>query len=108
MSIKVFHMGSDWQHKSRLRESMMKDSLCVWPLLLLFKCHKSGKPPPTRNVGGGNSRMNLHTYDIMSWILQPVAYVLQGRSEVISNEHLKSKIDMLNEKNKNWKPDVHY
>ena len=52
--------------------------------------------------------MNVHAYDIMSWVLQPVADVLQGSSEVISNEHLKSKLDMLNEKNENWQPDVHY
>ena len=82
----------------------------VCPLWLLFKCHKgwthsTGKPPPTRNVGGGNAGMNVHLSEVMSWVMEPVADILEGSSEVISNEHLKSLMDSLNEKHKNWRPE---
>ena len=50
--------------------------------------------------------MNTHLSEILSWVLEPVANAMMSRSsEVISNEHLKSKLDQLNSANKNWKPE---
>ena len=110
MLLKFFNTGGDWNHQARLRESMLGESLAVCPLWLLFKCHKgwtwrSGKPPPTRPVAGGNAGMNYPLSEIVSWVLEPVASNIQRSSELISCEDLKSKIDSLNSKNSNWEPD---
>ena len=53
MLIKIFGRCKDWNHDSRMRESMLSDTLAVCPLWLLFKCHKgweqkSGKVAPSR------------------------------------------------------------
>ena len=63
-----------------------------------------GHPPSTHPVAGGNSGMNYPLSEIVSWVLEPVATSIQGSSELISCEDLKSKIDNLNLKNKNWEP----
>ena len=89
---------------------MLSQSLEACPLWLLFKDHKlwessKGTAPPTRPVMGGNSGMNTHLSEILSWLLEPLATSMLGKSsEVISGEDLKNKMDTLNEKNKNWKP----
>ena len=49
--------------------------------------------------------MNLHLSEAMSWVLEPVANVLEGSAEVVSNEDLKSRMDRLNEKYAGWVPD---
>ena len=90
---------------------MISQSLEACPLWLLFKDNKlwessKGTPPPTRPVMGGNSGMNTHISEILSWILEPLATSMIGKSsEVISGEDLKNKMDTLNKKNKEWKPD---
>ena len=88
---------------------MLSNCLEVCPLWLLFKCHKgwtwrSGKPPPTRPVAGGNSGMNYALSELVSWVLEPVASSIKGSSELISCEDLKSKVDQLNIINKSWVP----
>ena len=89
---------------------MLSKSLEACPLWLLFKDHKlwessKGTAPPTRPVMGGNSGMNTHLSEILSWLLEPLATSMLGKSsEVISGEDLKNKMDTLNEKNKNLKP----
>ena len=89
MLLKFFNCGSEWKHQQRLRESMLSDSLSVCPLWLLYKCHKgwtwkSGKPPPTRPVAGGNSGMNFPLSEIISWTLEPVASAMEGSAKFIS------------------------
>ena len=91
---------------------MISQSLEACPLWLLYKDHKSwesskGTPPPTsRPVMGGNSGMNTHLSEILSWILEPLATSMIGdSSEVISGEDLKNKMDSLNTRNKEWKPE---
>ena len=42
MLLKVFNTGGDWKHQARMRDSMISDSMAVFPLWLLFKCHDSG------------------------------------------------------------------
>ena len=55
---------------------------------------------------GGNSGMNTHLSEILSWLLEPLATSMIGdSSEVISGEDLKSKMDSLNNKNKEWTPE---
>ena len=108
MLLKIFQVGADCKHEGRWRESMLSNSLEACPLWLLFKDHKSwssskGTPPPTRPVMGGNAGMNTHMSEILSWVLEPLANAMMSQSsEVISDEHLKHKIDKLNEQNKGW------
>ena len=52
MMLKFFGAGADWSHQQRLRESMLNEGISVFPLWLLFKCHKewsaaTGKLPAT-------------------------------------------------------------
>jgi nucleoside permease NupC len=53
---------------------------------------------------GGNGGMNAHLSAILSWLLEPLANSMGSKSsEVISGEHMKSKIDSINLNNKEWK-----
>jgi hypothetical protein len=111
MLLKIFRVGKNCRHEGRWRESMISNSLEACPLWLLFKDHKSwvsskGVPPPTRPVMGGNGGMNTHLSEILSWLLEPLANSMMGKSsEVISDEDLKNKMDNLNQKNSDWKPE---
>ena len=50
--------------------------------------------------------MNARLSELLSWLLEPLANSMMGKSsEVISDEHLKQKMDALNCKNKDWKPE---
>ena len=108
MMLKIFRVGKNSRHEGRWRESMMSNSLEACPLWLLFKDHKNwtsskGTPPPTRPVMGGNGGMNAHLSEILSWLLEPLANsMIDKSSEVISDEHLKNKIDTINLNNKEW------
>ena len=80
---------------------MLSDALAVCPLWLLFKFHKgwnqkSAKVAPTRPVAGGNEGMNFPLYEIISWILEPLASTIEGSSEVISGEDLWNRVDGVN------------
>ena len=111
MLLKIFQVGKDCKHEARWRESMLSKGLEACPLWLLFKDHKlwessRGTAPPTRPVMGGNSGMNTHLSEILSWLLEPLATAMIGKSsEVISGEDLKNKMDSLNTRNRNWQPD---
>ena len=110
MIIKIFGLGKNWNQESRMRESMLSEALAVCPLWLLFKCHKgwskeSGKVPPTRPVAGGNQGMNFPLSEVISWLLEPLASSMEGSSEVISGEDLRSIIDQLNIDNRKWEPE---
>ena len=91
MLIKVFKIGNDWNHGSRVRETMMGESLEVCPVHLLYKDHKGwsrdkGGIPPTRHVAGGNRGMNLHMSEMVSDILEPMVGRVTGGREIISTE----------------------
>jgi hypothetical protein len=47
--------------------------------------------------------MNMHMSEIMSFILEPVANTMEDTAEIISCEHMKSKLDKLNDINKEWR-----
>ena len=109
MLLKVFGTGANWEHQQRLRESMINEGISVSPLWLLYKCHKgwtaeSGKVLPTRPVAGGNIGMNFALSELVSWVLEPLATAMDGRSELVSGEDLKSNVDKLNVTNTNWVP----
>ena len=48
--------------------------------------------------------MNFPLSEIVSWVLEPLASAMEGGGELVSGEDLKSNLDKLNEKNKDWKP----
>ena len=91
MLIKIFKIGDQWGHGSRVRETMMGESLESCPVHLLYKDHKGwdqskGGVPPTRHVAGGNRGINLHLSEVVSDILEPMVDRVEGGSEVISTE----------------------
>ena len=110
MLIKIICLGKDWNHDSRMRESMLSNALAVCPLWLLFKFHKgweqkSGKVAPTRPVAGGNDGMNFPLSEISSWILEPLASTIKDSSEVISGEDLWSRVNGVNNTTRDWSPE---
>ena len=51
--------------------------------------------------------MNTHLSELLSWLLEPLANSMMNKSsEVISDKHLKNKIDKLNIINKEWVPET--
>ena len=48
--------------------------------------------------------MNYPLSELISWVLEPVASSIQGSTELISCEDLKSQLDDINKKNKDWSP----
>ena len=49
--------------------------------------------------------MNFPLYEIISWILEPLAITIKDSSEVISGEDLRSRMDGVNATNKDWSPE---
>ena len=83
MVIKVFKIGSYWDHGSRVRETTMGEDMSVCPMSLLFKDHKGwsaslGTVPPTRPVVGGHMGINMHLSELVSDILDPVVSTHRG------------------------------
>ena len=110
MLLKIMRVGEDINHTDRWRESTLSGGQETCPLWLLFKCHKGwssskGGAPPTRPVIGGNQGMNSHLSELLSWLLEPLATEMMGKSsEVNSGEDLKSSLDRLNVANQDWIP----
>ena len=107
MLIKIFKIGSDWNHGQRVRESMLGNSLEVCPVHLLFKDHKGwsedkGGVPPTRHVAGGDRGMNLHISEIVSDILEPMVGRVEGGQEIISTEDGLSTFEDINVEMEGW------
>ena len=49
--------------------------------------------------------MNFPLSEIISWILEPLASTIEGSSEVISGEDLRSRVDGVNITTKDWSPE---
>ena len=83
MMVKIFGIGKAWNHTSRVRETMLGESLATCPLSLLYKDHKGWSKemrtcPPTRPVAGGHIGMNLHLSEVVSDIVEPLVGKIQG------------------------------
>ena len=107
MMIKIFKIGSYWEHGLRIRESMMGENQSICPLSLLFKDHKGwtagmGTVPPTRPVAGGHLGINLHISEIVSDILDPIVDDYIGGKEIISTEDGIARLELVNESNVGW------
>ena len=109
MLIKIFGIGKDWNHTSRVRETMLSESMTTCPLSLLYKDHKgwssegSGNGiPPTRPVAGGHLGMNVHISEIVSDLVEPMVDKFVGGRENISTEDLIARVVELNETNRGW------
>ena len=75
---------------------------------LLIKDHKkwsieSGDPFPSRPVISGNNGLNCHISEIISQIIEPVAFVANG-SDIDSTDDLLAKVEKLNLKLKSELP----
>ena len=107
MLIKIFRIGSSWNHSMKVRETMLRGALEVCPVHLLYKDHKgwteeNGEIPPTRHVAGGNRGMSLHISEIVSDILEPLVGRVQGGQEVISTEDTIAQLEGINQKMVGW------
>ena len=74
----------------------------VCQMTLLLKDHKewseaSGKPVPSRPVVSGNSGLNCHLSEVISMIVEPLAFESEG-NEVDSTDDMIDKIQKLNVK----------
>ena len=81
MFLKMFGVGSRWQHQDRFRESTMHKSLDVPVMSLLLKDHKKvevGALPKTWPVVGANRGLNMPLSDVISDILEPMSRVVAG------------------------------
>ena len=101
MLIKVFRIGKNWGHESRIRETTMGEALQACPVHLLYKDHKGwtkdkGGVPPMRQVAGGNKGMNLHISEVISDILEPMVGRVTGGREVISTEDTLAHLEDIN------------
>ena len=70
MLVKVFKIGSAWDHGPRIRETIMGENVSIRPMSLLFKDHKgwspsSGTAPPTRPVVGGHLGIHMHISELV-------------------------------------------
>ena len=107
MLIKIFSIGEDWKHTSRIRESMLGESMATCPLTLLYKDHKGWTSemrtcPPTRPVAGGHLGMNLHLSEVVSDLVEPLVDKYEGGRENISTEDLIARVVGLNDSNQDW------
>ena len=107
MVIKIFDIGRAWEHTSRIRETMLGETLATCPLSLLYKDHKGwtkdlGTVPPTRPVAGGHLGMNLHLSEVISDLVEPLVDKHKGGRKCISTEDLISKVVGTNNSNKEW------
>ena len=109
MGLKIFRVAGSRGQEDRARETMVNNSQPLSPLYLVFKDHKgwhysSGKPPPTRQIAGGNEGHNIHLSEINSEILESVVEAYEGGIEVISTEDMNATWEELNIKNEGWTP----
>jgi hypothetical protein len=103
MLIKIFLIGSNWNHEDRMREAMIYHSLSVCPFYLLFKDHKGweghmGGPPPTRGIASAGGGQNAPLSEIISMVVEPLVNAAKGGLEKISSADVLSIVDEMNRK----------
>ena len=101
MLIKVFLVGKNWEHESRIRETYITNSLNVCPFYLLFKDHKGwkghmGTPPPTRGIAGASSGQNGPLSELISMVCEPIASSTKHGFEKISSSDVLSQVVRMN------------
>ena len=108
------NLGSNWQHESRMRKNICDKGEQVCNMSILVKDHKSWKhgsegPIPSRPVISGNTGLNCHLSEIISQIIEPIAYEQNSR-DIDSTDDMIAKIEKLNSKLKDFnnkqKPDI--
>ena len=92
-------VGSNWQHEDRMAKNLSDKGEQVCQITLLIKDHKSwtedsGKPVPSRPVISGNSGLNCHLSEMISMIIDPLAYEHNG-NEVDSTDDMLDKLKVL-------------
>ena len=94
------NIGLNWQHSDRMTKNLIDKGEQVCQMQLLLKDHKdwseeSGKAIPSRPVVSGNNGLNCHLSELVSLLIEPVAFEHDG-SEVDSTDDMLAKINELN------------
>ena len=102
------NIGRNWGHEDRMSQNLLDKGEQSCMMSLLTKDHKkwsfeSGEPIPSRPVISGNTGLNCHLSELISNIIEPVAYEQEGR-DIDSTDDMICKIHQLNSKLANEKP----
>ena len=103
----ILQCGANWGHSDRMSTNLEDNGDQVCKMTLLIKDHKkwspgSEGPPPSRPVISGNNGLNCHLSELISSIIEPVAYEENGK-EIDSTDDMIAKIEQINEKIKSIK-----
>ena len=97
----ILQCGANWNHFDRMSTNLEDKGEQVCKMSLLIKDHKSWStesvsPPPSRPVVSGNFGLNCHLSELISTILEPIAYEESG-NEMDSTDDMIAKISKINE-----------
>ena len=97
---RIFQCGSNWNHTDRMATNLVDNGEQVCKMTLLIKDHKkwspgSEGPPPSRPVISGNSGLNCHLSDLISMVIEPIAYEASG-NEIDSTDSMIARINRIN------------
>ena len=98
MWAKMLGIGSNWNHQSRVRESLLQHSCAVPAMSLLIKDHKGlgdDGMPSTRPVVSACQGMNTPLSDVLSEVLEPIVRDLSENAAVLSSENMPNLADEL-------------
>ena len=99
---KIFQHGKNWNQSDRMATNLIDKGEQTCNMTLLIKDHKSWVPesnsfPPTRPVVAGNSGLNCHLSEIVSSIIEPIAFEESG-NEVVSTNDILARLTKINDK----------
>ena len=106
----IFQCGYNWGHSQRMSTNLEDSGDQVCSMTLLVKDHKqwspgSEGPPPSRPVVSGNNGLNCHLSELISAVIEPIAYEETG-NEVDSTDDMLARIKEINEKIKSLNESV--
>ena len=96
----IFNCGRNWNQFDRMSTNLKDEGEQVCNMTLLVKDHKQWSPntnefPPTRPVVAGNSGLNCHLSEIVSSIIEPIAFEETG-NEIDSTNDMLARIEKIN------------
>ena len=96
----ILQCGKNWQHSDRMAKNLKDEGEQVCQMSLLLKDHKLWSPGdpgpvPSRPVVAGNSSLNCHLSELISSIIEPVAFEESGR-KIDSTDDMLVRITEIN------------